>query len=269
MLARILLLLVPLSLTGTHLNTDLKDDFFAAVRKNDIPAVEALLAKGVDVNSTFRYNQTALFPACDKGYTDMVKFLIAHGAKVDVKDTFYQATPMTWALEHEHYDIVKLLLEKGAPGKENALMSGVRGNSADLVKAVLDMGGVKPDTLSSALKQATKDKHDDIAAMLTKAGAVMPPAADFKVDEDTLRNYEGAYKSETGPPLTFKYKDGKLTGGADGQPPLTLAAFNKTKFTAVEFDGLTFTFTVEDGKVTGLVLVQGGFTGKYKKSEAR
>jgi hypothetical protein len=269
MLARVLLLLVPLSLAGTHLNADLKDDFFAAVRKNDIPAVEALLAKGVDVNSKYRYDQTALFPACDKGYTDMVKVLIAHGAKVDVEDTFYHATPMTWALEHGHNDIVKMLLEKGAPSKEMALMNGVQGNSPELVKIVLDMGGVKPEALSSALGRATKDKHDDLAAMLKAAGAVPPPAADFKVDEDTLKSYAGEYKSETGPALTFKFKDGKVTGGVDGQPPLTLAAFSKTKFTTVEFDGVTFTFTVEDGRVTGLVLVQGGFTAKYKKSEAK
>ncbi len=52
-------------------------------------------------------------------------------------------------------------------------------------------------------------------------------------------------------------------------PPLTLGAYSKVKFTALERDGLNITFEVEDGKVTGLTLQQGSFTGKYKKTEAK
>ena len=46
---------------------DTIDQFFAAARKGDAAAVEALLKKGVDVNAKWRYDQTALFPACDRG----------------------------------------------------------------------------------------------------------------------------------------------------------------------------------------------------------
>jgi hypothetical protein len=266
MLSSILLLLTALTLPAA----DVKDDFFAAVRANNIPAVEALLAKGVDVNTKFRYDQTALFPACDKGYTEMVKFLIAHGAKVDVEDTFYHATPMTWALEHGHAEIVKILLEKGAPGKDDALLNGVDNNVPAVVKAVLEVGGVKAETLSRGLGHALRDKHEDIAAMLKTAGAVPPPPADFKVDEDTLKNYAGEYSSTTGPPLAWVLKDGKLIGGVVGNPrPLTLAAYSRTRFTTVENDNLIFTFSVEDGKVTGLQLTQGTFKAEYKKSEAK
>lgn len=269
MSARQLLILATLALSSALVHAELKDDFFAAVRTNDVKTVEALLAKGVDVNVKFRYDQTALFPACDKGYTEMVRVLLAHGAKVDVEDTFYHATPMTWAVEHGHAEIVKLLLEKGAKGKDDALMGGVSGNHPDLVKVVLDAGGVKPETMSRALKAAARDKHDDIAEMLKKAGAVMPEVPSFKVDEATLKSYAGEYKSITGPALTWVLKDGKLSGGVEGQRPLTLGAFSKEKFAALEVDGIGITFTVEGDKVTGLVLNQGSFTAKYTKSEAK
>jgi ankyrin repeat protein len=249
---------------------DTIEAFFAAARKGDVAAVEAMLKNGVDANAKWRYDQTALFPACDRGYIEVVKVLLAHGAKVDVHDSFYHATPMTWALDHAHYDIVKLLVQNGG-SRDDALQGAVDGNQPDLVKFVLDSGTVKPATLTRALSAAVKAKHDDIAEMLKKAGAVSAPAANFKVDEATLKSYVGSYKPNTaGPPdLDFTFTDGKLMLAPSGQPHLTMAAFDKVKFTTVEFDAITITFNVEDGKVTGLTLLQGGMTFPYKKVEAK
>jgi hypothetical protein len=129
---------------------------------------------------------------------------------------------------------------------------------------------VKPETLTRALSSATKGKHDDIAELLKKAGAVPPAAANFKVDEETLKSYAGSYKPKTqGPDLDFAFNDGKLLLRPSGQPQLTMAAFDKVKFTTVEFDAITITFNVEGGKVTGLTLLQGGMTLQYKKVEAK
>jgi hypothetical protein len=248
---------------------DAIDELFAAARKGDAAAVEALLKKGVDANAKWRYDQTALFPACDRGHIEVVKVLLAHGARVDVHDNFYHATPMSWALDHAHYDIVKLLVQNGG-SRDEALQGAVNGNVPDLVKFVLDSDTVKPETLTRALGAARKAKHDDIAEMLKKAGAVPPPAANFKVDEDTLKSYAGSYKPSTqGPDLDFAFTDGKLMLKPSGQPTLTMVAFDKVKFTTVEFDAITITFNVEDGKVTGLTLLQGGMTFPYKKVEAK
>jgi hypothetical protein len=248
---------------------DAIEELFTAARKGDAAAVEALLQKGVDVNAKWRYDQTALFPACDRGHIEVVKVLLAHGAKIDVHDSFYHATPMSWAFQNKHPDVVKLLVEKGGP-RDEALEGAVDGNLPDLVKFVLASGSVKPETLTRTLGAAIKTKHDDIADMLKKAGAVPPAAANFKVDEDTLKSYVGNYKPQTqGPELAFTFKDGKLLLQPSGQPSLTMAAFDKVKFTTVEFDGITMTFNLEDGKVTGLTLQQGGMTFQYKKVEAK
>ena len=65
-----------------------------AAQKGDAAAVKRLLDSGVDVNTKFRYNATALFFACDAGNIDVVKVLLDHGADMNIKDTFYGFTPL-------------------------------------------------------------------------------------------------------------------------------------------------------------------------------
>ena len=91
---------------------ELNDQLYEAVRKGDLAAVTALLDKGADVNAKFRYGATALFKAAERGNTEIVKLLLARGADATVKDTFYNATAMTWALDDEHVEVVRALLEK-------------------------------------------------------------------------------------------------------------------------------------------------------------
>jgi hypothetical protein len=98
--------------------------------------------------------------------------------------------------------------------------------------------------------------------MLKKAGAVPPP----EVDAGVLQSYAGKYKGDPGPELTFTVKDGKLVG-AGGGGPITLMAVDQKTFRPVEFDGLTFTFNVENGKVTGLSFKQGANTTVLKRVE--
>src|SRR6478735_5091374 len=73
------------------------EQFQDAARKGDAEAVKKLLDEGVDVNTRFRYNATALFYACDHGHVDVVKVLLDHNADMSVKDTFYGFTPLMLA----------------------------------------------------------------------------------------------------------------------------------------------------------------------------
>src|SRR5258708_10410717 len=68
-----------------------------AARKGDAATVKKLLDQGVDVNTKFRYNATALFYACDHGHLEVVKVLLDHGADMSGKDTFYGFTPLMLA----------------------------------------------------------------------------------------------------------------------------------------------------------------------------
>jgi ankyrin repeat protein len=260
----LLSLLLLLSTASVAFAQDLKEDLFAAVRKGDAAAVRALLDKGVDVNTKFRYDATALSYASDRGHLEVVKLLLERKAEVNVKDTFYSATPLIWAAQKGHTEIVRVLLEHGAQGKEDALMMGAGGGQLALVKVVLDNGELKAETLSNAYAAAERGKHAEIIELLKAAGAVPPPKADFQVDEETLKSYTGAYKPETGADLTVSIKDGKLMVGAGGQS-FTLGAFDKTHFRPLEFDGVTITFNVESGKVVSFDFKQGSTTRVFKK----
>ncbi|MCA1575359.1 MAG: hypothetical protein LC770_12655 [Acidobacteria bacterium] len=99
--------------------------------------------------------------------------------------------------------------------------------------------------------------------MLKKAGALPP----LEVDPATLQSYVGSYKPEQGAEMAFSFKDGKLFGSPAGQQPLVMMALDKTTFRPVAFDGISVTFNVEGGKVTGLTFKQGVNTTLYKRVE--
>ena len=260
------LLLVVVTVAQT--NQSLNDQLWEAARTGDAAGARELIAKGADVNAKFRYGQTPLFKAAERGNTEVVKLLLEKGADVNVRDTFYGATALTWAADKGHIEIVRALLEKGVKGgTEEVLMGGIQQENIELVKVALAKGGLSAETLSTAVAMATRAKKDDIVAVLKEAGAVPPPKADFAVPAETLKSYEGAYKTDAGPDLTIVVnKDGKLTAVFSGQTFL-LGAFDNLRFRPLEFEGVTLTFNVEGGKVTSLALKQGANTQVYKKVE--
>src|SRR5215472_13816413 len=155
MVKRRLLILVFLATGVTQLAAqDINEDLMEAVRRSDAAQVEALIAKGANVNATWRYGETPLFFACDRGFTPVVKVLLEHGAEVNIRDTFYGMTPVARAEDKDHVDIVKMLLAKGA-NADGVLTSGAEDGKLDVVKAALDTGRVKKESLSWALSAAT------------------------------------------------------------------------------------------------------------------
>src|SRR5215470_2228883 len=92
----------------------LGDQLHEAVRSGDVAATKALLEKGADVNAKGPYDQTPIFFAADRGHIEVVRVLIAAGAKVNVTETFYSMTPIMRASMKKRYDVIQLLLEKGS-----------------------------------------------------------------------------------------------------------------------------------------------------------
>ena len=259
--------LLTLALAGLAAAQDAKqalnEQLYEAVRKGDAAEVKALLDKGADVNAKFRYGATALFKAAERGHTEVVKLLIERGADVTVKDTFYGSTAMGWALQKGHTGAIRAILAKSADEAGDVLLTGVRGSNAELVTVALETGKVPAGTLTAALAAASSDeKKAPIVELLKKAGAIPPP----EVDAAVLQSYAGKYKGDPGPEITFTVKDGKLVGTGGGGPIMLMAVDQKT-FRPVEFDGLTFTFNVENGKVTGLSFKQGANTTVLKRVE--
>ena len=261
----LVLLIASLSITAQVASPpqSLNDQMWEAVRKGDAAAVTALLDKGADVNAKFRYGSTALFKAAERGHTEVVKVLLARGADVKVRDTFYQATALSWALQNDHFETVRAIVDKDRESVDEVLLTGIRSNEMALVRIALEVGGAKPATLTSALAAATgaEKVNDEVVELLKKAGAVPP----LEVDAPTLDTYVGKYKSEQGTEITVSRNEKKFIATVTGQPPIVLMATDKVTFKPVAFDGIVVTFKSQDDKVTGFELQQGPTRSMYTR----
>lgn len=261
LLFSLLALLFPQAQTNSK--QELNDQLYEAVRKGDVAAVTTALDRGADVNAKFRYGTTALFKAAERGNADVTKVLLDRGADVNVKDTFYRATAMSWALQNDHLNVVQLLLQKGAEGAEDVMMTGVRQNKEEVVKMALDTGKIKPENLTAALAFSMNANTTAISDLLKKAGATPP----LEVDAATLQTYAGKYKGDTGPEVTISVKDAKLFVAGFGPQVQPLMALDKTTFRPLAFGGVTLTFNVENDKVVSMTFKQGQNTNVMKRLE--
>lgn len=259
--ALLLLLALALAAAAQDPKQALNEQLYEAARKGDVAEVKAVLDRGADVNAKFRYGATALFKAAERGHTEVVRLLIERGADVNVKDTFYGATAISWAVQKGHTGVVRAILAKSADEAGDVLLDGVRSGNAEMAAAALDTGKVPAAALTAALVAAGSDeKKAALVESLKKAGAQPPP----EVDAATLQSYVGKYKGDSGPEITVTLKDGRLIATASGGP-LTLFPLDRTTFRPAEFDGLTFTFKTEAGKVIGIDSKQGANTRLLKR----
>ncbi len=256
MLLVLLVLLVPLAAPAEELG----DQLWAAARKGDVAAVKALLAKGVDVNTKFRYDTTALWWAAFKGHAEVVRILLAHGADVNVKEASFGGTPLGLAAFQGSAEIVSVLLDKGAEGADTALEWAAMRGHLETVKLLLNdllkRPGLKPETLSAALAAAAKGGHTGIAELLKKAGAKTLAEVQFRVDPETLKKYAGSYKSQDGMEFNFTVKEAKLTGGNIFDDPVSWEPVSETVFQTFGFAKATIAFNLEGEKVVGFRLQQ-------------
>lgn len=264
-------LVLLLLLTGAANAQDPGDELRRAASSGDLATVKELLDQGVDVNAANQYGGTALAFACDKGRTEVVKLLLERGANPNTKDTFYNFTPIGWAAQKGHGEIVRLLVSKGAEADNQTLMMGLFGGHPEVLKVLLENAKFTPEQLSNALAmtQQLEENKEEMVKLLEAAGAKPPAPANFQVDAETLKSYEGTYEAEGGgPSAVVALTDGRLTATFGGQP-LTLGAVDKVTFRPEEFPAAKLIFQVQDGKVTGLELDQGGpRTLSLKKKEA-
>jgi outer membrane protein assembly factor BamB len=242
-----LLLIVSLALTARA--TDLSEDLLAAAKKGDTDAVKALLAKGANVNARNSYGATALSFAADKGHLEIVKLLLQNKADVNAKDTFYKFSSLDRAVSRGYGDIVKALIEAGAAGADDALLSAAATGNVKLVQAILDTAKLKEEALTKALA-ATPAKYSAVVELLKKAGAKPVAKTEVAVDRDLLAAYAGTYRSDAAE-LKIMVEDGKLSLQFGAGSAIKLNAIDQGSF---QLDGgaVTIIFRREGDKVTSL-----------------
>jgi outer membrane protein assembly factor BamB/ankyrin repeat protein len=245
---------------------DLNEALLQAAKSGDAKAVAALLTKGADVNAKTAYGATALAFAADKGYTEVARVLIQHKADVNAKDSFYQATPVFWAIDHGHAGIVKLLIEADVKDAAGALRTAAILGKVDVVRAIIETGKVKGVGLNNALT-ATPENAPEIAELLKKAGAKGTPKtkSDPAVAE-ALKAAVGQYRSAKGLKVTLSSTGSSLTAVLGEQKIVALAAVGENDFRSNEAE-VSISLRRTDSNVSGLWLRQGRTETAYKRVE--
>lgn len=131
---------------------DRQDAFVSAAIEGDVNKMRALLVEGVDVNGhagfASHYMHPALIQAAANDHIQVIQFLLANGADVNVRGRD-NLTPLMAASDAGHQEIVRLLISNGAD-----------------VNAVNSSG-------KSALIFASdpRDPHPEVVKLLQRAGA--------------------------------------------------------------------------------------------------
>ncbi|MGB6064674.1 MAG: ankyrin repeat domain-containing protein [Desulfomonilaceae bacterium] len=122
---------------------------------------------------------TALLSATERGYSDVVQFVVAKGVDVNAKGKYEQTTALILASKKGRIEIVMFLLDKGADvnatdrNRETALRSAVAGSHTELIKILLKRGA-NPNVqshFSTSLELAAMKGSTGIVKLLLDSGA--------------------------------------------------------------------------------------------------
>ncbi len=204
---RIILYLIVLT-TYSVGNCGSYDDYFSAIRVDDVGTVKTLLGRGFDVNTVdsvgetglliavrqnslkvaellagwpqtsvearSRRDESALMLAALKGLTELCKALIARGADVNKPGW----TPLHYAATNGHLPVIDLLLENYAyidaasPNGTTPLMMAAHYGTAAAVRMLLEAGAdplLKNDQGLSAIDFAHRAQRQDSADTIAAA----------------------------------------------------------------------------------------------------
>jgi uncharacterized protein len=128
--------------------------------------IEKLLQAGADANAAGPEDETALMTVARTGNVEAARILLAHGARVDVRESWHGETALMWAAAQRHPEMMRELLAHGADA--NAMSTVVkwdRQTTAEPREKWLPLGGFTP------LLFSTREGCIECARILAEAGA--------------------------------------------------------------------------------------------------
>jgi outer membrane protein assembly factor BamB len=244
------------------------DALLEAARAGNRARVAELLDRGVSVNTQSRYGVSALGFAADRGHFEIVRLLVERGADVNVVDSFYGSRPIDFAMRGGHLEIALYLLQHRSQGAVNLLNTGIRRRDVNVVKAALATGQADGMALASAAALAAQSGDATIAALVKAAAAEKPavPPPAVRIAPALLRSYEGKYQNATtGAAVNVTFTNDALTLTADGQAALSLEAIEERRFRAVNAPEVLVTFAGRGGIVERLSIARGTSSVRYER----
>lgn len=131
---------------------------------DDLEAIRESIIQGADALDD------ALFQAAEIGDVQSVKELIAIGANIHSKDRLVGDTPLIFAANNGHLEVVRLLLTKGAKDLYGAIFNAASSGHIDIVKLLIEQGADLP-ALNEALSGAARSDQLEIVNLLIASGA--------------------------------------------------------------------------------------------------
>ena len=263
-----LVLLLSATLLAQPAPTAQVDALLDAARTGDRARVATLLDGGVSVNTATKYGVSALGFAAERGHFEVVRLLVERGADVTITDSFYGSRPVDFALRGGRLDIALYLLEHKSPGAASVLNMAIRRRDAAGVKIALATGQVDATALATASTIAAQAGDAPIAAMVKSAANATPAVAPapITVAPTLLRSYEGAYQNAaTGAGVSVAFDGTRLTLTADGQTPLRLQPIEERRFISEDAPELSVAFAGRGGIIERLSIVRGTTSVRYER----
>ncbi|EAY17597.1 ankyrin repeat protein, putative [Trichomonas vaginalis G3] len=146
----------------------------------DFPSLsEYFFSHGAEINTKFKYGETALHAAIYRNNKEMSDFLISHGANINEKDRDEQ-TAIHYSATNNNKEIAELLLSHGANINEKdkngttALHYAAKNNRKEIVELLISHGAnvnEKEKNGRTALHYAAKNNRKEIVELLILQGA--------------------------------------------------------------------------------------------------
>lgn len=199
-----------------------------AVQRDDLSAVQELLAAGADVDTANERGRTGLSQAAYLGALPMLEHILSQGGDIETRDVQHQRQPMHRAAETGHLEAVKLLVARRAEvnaklreGGEVLAVASENGHAHTVTflaaqrANLLAVSGAEGDM---ALHVAANSGHVEVLKTLLNARADLHTDASYVSDN--------GYSMSTGSPLHRAARSGHLSAvefllanGADPRRP--------------------------------------------------
>lgn len=149
------------------MKSKVNDEFTNAAWKGDLSKVSEFLIKGADIHT---HDDEALRYACEKGYFELVKFLVDNGANVHA----YYDKSIILASQYGYFEIVKFLTENGADihaTLDGPLRGASKNGHIEVVEFLIENGADISAYNNFSVKAASKEGHIEVVKLLIEQGA--------------------------------------------------------------------------------------------------